>query len=80
MPLSLHSMEVVNRLTAAGHLPADIVHLYISNCINSCDDITVSHKPHVVARHEAGVTMGVLEPLLRMRKELDQTLNSRMGL
>lgn len=42
MPLSLHSMEVVNKLAASGCLPADMVHTYISNCINSCDDVPVS--------------------------------------
>ncbi len=42
MPLSLHSMEVINKLTAAGCLPIDILQVYISNCINSCDVIYVS--------------------------------------
>lgn len=42
MPLSLHSMEVINKLTASGCLPPDVLQMYISNCINSCDDIPVS--------------------------------------
>jgi hypothetical protein len=41
MPLSLHSMEVINKLTASGCLPPDVLQMYISNCINSCDDIPV---------------------------------------
>ena len=39
IPLSLNSLEVVNKLALMMELPAEFLHLFISNCMNSCKNL-----------------------------------------
>ncbi|KAJ4462477.1 putative CCR4-NOT transcription complex subunit 11 [Paratrimastix pyriformis] len=63
MPVSLHSMEVVNQLGTLLELPAEFVQLFVKNCLSSTEGIA---DPAKHARHARLVSV-FLTALIRSR-------------
>jgi len=67
MPVSLHSMEVVNQLATLVDLPAEFVRLFIKNCLTSPASIS---DPNKHARHARLVSVFLMAFLRNRNAEL----------